>query len=179
MESIALPSTLTLALQTTKEGTLLRRSGPVGTVVKPWPATVTPLRLFTSEGPRLTLLGLSETERREGLAHLARLILGVTEGYRRRLRLVGVGYRAVPHPKGLSLSVGRSHEEIVTTSPGIGRTAGRGKGTLIRLTGVEKEVVSRVGAEIRSRRRADPYKGKGILWEGEIVKLRRGKRSTL
>jgi large subunit ribosomal protein L6 len=106
-------------------------------------------------------------------ALLANMVQGVTEGYRRALEIVGVGYRAEKKGDALVLSVGYSHQvkypepdgiRISTTSP-----------TVIVIEGIDKQKVGQVAAEIRAVRPPEPYKGKGIRYQGEQVRRKAGK----
>lgn len=110
-----------------------------------------------------------------GLARtlVANMVEGVTRGYSRRLEIIGVGYRAEGSGRKLKLSLGYSHPieyeapegiEIVTPQP-----------TAIEVRGADKQVVGQVAAEIRGYRKAEPYKGKGIRYEGEHVRRKAGK----
>jgi large subunit ribosomal protein L6 len=106
-------------------------------------------------------------------ALLANMVTGVTEGYRKTLEIVGVGYRAEKKGSELVLSIGYSHQvqypqptgiEIATLSP-----------TVVQISGVDKQQVGQVAAEIRGFRPPEPYKGKGIRYQGEQVRRKAGK----
>ena len=101
------------------------------------------------------------------------MVIGVTEGYRKTLKIVGVGYRALIRGDGLELQVGYSHNVDVPATDGISFTVP--DATTIVVEGIDKEKVGQVAAEIRRVRPPEPYKGKGIRYEGEHVVRKSGK----
>jgi large subunit ribosomal protein L6 len=101
------------------------------------------------------------------------MILGVTEGYEKKLELVGVGYRATGTNDGVNLTLGFSHPVDFKTPQGIEIEVVDNKNLTIR--GIDKQLVGQTAAKIRSLRKPEPYKGKGIRYEGEIIKLKPGK----
>lgn len=106
-------------------------------------------------------------------ALLANMVRGVVEGYRVELEIVGVGYRAVKQGDALSLQVGYSHPVVVTPPEGIQFEVPQP--TRIVVSGIDKELVGQVAARLRAIRPPDPYKGKGIRYAGERIRLRPGK----
>ncbi len=106
-------------------------------------------------------------------ALLANMVRGVTEGYRVELEVHGVGYRATKQGTGLALQVGYSHPVELMPPEGIGFEVPQP--TRIVVVGIDKELVGQVAARIRAIRKPDPYKGKGIRYAGERIKLRPGK----
>lgn len=106
-------------------------------------------------------------------ALLANMVRGVVEGYKVELEIVGVGYRAVKQGSTLVLQVGYSHP--VEVPPPAGIQFELPQPTRIVVTGIDKELVGQMAARIRAIRRPDPYKGKGIRYAGEHIKLRPGK----
>jgi len=104
---------------------------------------------------------------------LANMVEGVTNGFEKSLEIVGVGYRAEKAGDKLLLRVGYSHSVEVLPLPGVSLAI---EGTnRIKVTGIDKEVVGEMAAEIRAIRPPDAYKGKGIRYAGELVKLKAGK----
>jgi large subunit ribosomal protein L6 len=104
---------------------------------------------------------------------LANMVRGVTEGFEKNLEIVGVGYRAEKSGDGLTLRIGFSHQVDITPPPGISLTVeGNNK---IKVSGIDKEAVGQMAAEIRAIRPPDSYKGKGIRYAGEVVRLKAGK----
>ncbi len=106
-------------------------------------------------------------------ALLANMVRGVVEGYRVELEIVGVGYRAVKQGNALSLQVGFSHPVVVTPPDGIQFEVPQP--TRIVVSGIDKELVGQVAARLRAIRPPDPYKGKGIRYAGERIRLKPGK----
>ena len=103
------------------------------------------------------------------------MILGVSQGFRKTLNLVGVGYRAAAKGKGLELALGYSHLVFIDEVPGITFTVE--KNTTIHIDGIEKDVVGQVAADIRAKRAPEPYKGKGVKYSDEVVRRKEGKKS--
>ncbi len=114
---------------------------------------------------------------------VANMVIGVTTGYKRVLDLHGIGYRALLTPERLTLNLGFSHEIFVippagitmgveTSSPNVDnmhRTA------RITISGIDKELVGQVAAKIRALKKPEPYKGKGLRYQGEVVRRKAGK----
>lgn len=108
-------------------------------------------------------------------ALLANMVTGVSEGYRKELQIVGVGYRARQRDDGLVLSLGFSHPVEVRPPEGVILTVTSGDGRTFTVEGIDKELVGKVAAEIRALRKPEPYKGKGIRYAGEQVRRKAGK----
>jgi large subunit ribosomal protein L6 len=106
-------------------------------------------------------------------ALLANMVLGVTQGYFKRLELHGVGYKAEANPKGVKLVVGLSHPVDFPAPPGIKISVENN--TQLRVDGIDKALVGQVAAELRKVRPPEPYKGKGIRYVGEHVRRKAGK----
>lgn len=104
---------------------------------------------------------------------VANMVEGVTEGFTKTLEIVGVGYRAENRPFGLNLNLGFSHPVEYRAPEGIQLNAS--SPTVVEVSGINKEVVGQVAAEIRSLRPPEPYKGKGIRYRGEMVRRKAGK----
>ena len=103
---------------------------------------------------------------------VANMIKGVTVGHQKQLELVGVGYRAVKQGENLVLNVGYSHPVVIEQAPGIQMDTKENK---IIVTGLDKAQVGEIAARIRRVRPPEPYKGKGIRYEGEVVRRKAGK----
>ena len=108
------------------------------------------------------------------------MILGVSEGYSIEQELVGVGYRAKAQGQKLELSLGYSHpiifqlpQEVKLTT-----TTEKGKNPLIKLESHDKQLIGQVAAKIRSFRKPEPYKGKGVLFKGEVIRRKAGKTAA-
>jgi large subunit ribosomal protein L6 len=102
------------------------------------------------------------------------LVTGVTKGFERKLEITGVGYRAAMQGKNLNLSLGYSHDVVYQVPAGV--TITTPKPTEILIVGVDKQVVGQVAAEIRGYRPPEPYKGKGVKYEGEFIFRKEGKK---
>ena len=105
---------------------------------------------------------------------LANMVEGVTKGYEKNLEIVGVGFRAEKEGANVSLRVGFTHSVSVKPRPGITLDVDA-KNLNVKVTGIDKETVGQTAAEIRRIRPPDAYKGKGIRYAGETVKLKPGK----
>ena len=108
------------------------------------------------------------------------MITGVTNGHQKSLEIHGVGYRAQLEGRVLVLSVGFSHQIKVPAPGGIDfeiKQEDKSRITGIVVRGIDKALVGQVAADIRKTRKPDPYKGKGVRYQGEVVKLRPGKRA--
>lgn len=108
------------------------------------------------------------------------LVLGVAEGYTKKLEIIGVGYRAAFNNGVLELNLGFSHPIYFVPPPGIDieidtKTS---KNPMVSISGVNKELVGQVAAKIRSLRKPEPYKGKGIRYHGEYVRRKAGKSAA-
>ncbi|MCG6117328.1 MAG: 50S ribosomal protein L6 [Aquimonas sp.] len=108
-------------------------------------------------------------------ALLANMITGVSEGYTRKLELVGVGYRAAVQGRDLNLSLGFSHPVVFSAPDGI--TIEVPTQTEILIKGADKQVVGQVAAKIRAFRPPEPYKGKGVRYAGEKIVMKEAKKA--
>jgi large subunit ribosomal protein L6 len=102
------------------------------------------------------------------------LVTGVTQGFQTKLEIQGVGYRAAVQGKNLNLQLGFSHDVAYPIPQGITITAE--KPTMLTVSGIDKQLVGQVAAEIRNYRKPEPYKGKGVRYEGEYVRRKEGKK---
>jgi large subunit ribosomal protein L6 len=122
----------------------------------------------TDRGPHRALHGLSRSL-------VANMVTGVKDGFERRLQIIGVGYRAQMRGQSLDLAVGFSH--TVTVDPPEGITFEVPAPTQVVVRGIDKQAVGEIAAQIRAVRPPEPYKGKGIRYEGEVVRRKVGKRA--
>ena len=104
---------------------------------------------------------------------IANMITGVTDGYSKTLEIVGVGYRVQARGTDLEFALGYSHPVPVRAPEGITFTVEAP--TRLRVTGIDKQQVGQVAANIRGLRKPDPYKGKGVRYQGEVIKRKVGK----
>ena len=151
-------------------------NGPLGSLTQQVP---TRMKIEQGDGE---LLVTRPTERGEdralhGLTRslVANMVEGVTKGFEKRLEIQGVGYRAALRGTSLELNVGYSHPVVIEPRAGISFEVP--VPTQIVVKGVDKQMVGQTAAEIRAVRKPEPYKGKGIRYEGEQVRRKVGKRA--
>ncbi len=108
-------------------------------------------------------------------ALIANTVVGVSEGFERKLELVGVGYRASVQGRELNLSLGKSHPTVFTAPEGISIETPSQTEVLIK--GSDKQLVGQVAAKVRSFRPPEPYKGKGVRYSGERIQLKEAKKA--
>lgn len=147
--------------------------GPKGELSRP----VNPDITVTQQDNVLTVTRPSDNKEHRSLHGLTRslvanMVQGVSQGYDKYLEIVGVGYRAEQNGNNLTLRIGYSHPVEVVPLPGISLAV---EGSRIKVSGIDKEVVGEMAARIRRIRRPDAYKGKGIRYAGEKVRLKPGK----
>jgi large subunit ribosomal protein L6 len=108
---------------------------------------------------------------------VANMVKGVTDGFTRKLELVGVGYKAVNQGNVLDLALGYSHNIIfeIPSELKVSTETLKGSNPMITLEGTDKQLLGAVAAKIRSLRKPEPYKGKGVKYEGEYIRRKAGK----
>ncbi|MDD2496025.1 MAG: 50S ribosomal protein L6 [Tissierellia bacterium] len=148
--------------------------GPKGTLEQQLPKSM----IIDIQGAELTVSRPSDQKEHRSLHGLTRtlinnMVVGVTEGYQKVLEIVGVGYRAQKQGKKLVLNLGFSHPVEMEDPQGI-ETAVEGTNKII-IKGIDKQQVGNYAAVIRDWRRPEPYKGKGIKYNDEVVKRKAGK----
>jgi large subunit ribosomal protein L6 len=113
-------------------------------------------------------------------ALISNMVQGVSQGYKEQLELVGVGYKAVAQSNVLELNIGYSHSVFlaVPSEIKIQATHEKGQNPTITLEGIDKQLVGQVAAKIKSLRKVEPYKGKGIRFVGEYVRRKAGKAAA-
>ena len=146
---------------------------------------VNPLIKITLENNTITLSRPNDEKETRSLHGLYRsllfnMIFGVSEGYVVEQELVGVGYRAKAQGQNLELSLGYSHPIIFQLPQEVKLTATteKGKNPLIKLESFDKQLIGQVAAKIRSFRKPEPYKGKGVLFKGEVIRRKAGKTAA-
>ena len=150
-------------------------TGPKGTLERDLPRDIT----VRQDGDQLLVERPDDERQHRALHGLTRslvnnMVVGVTDGFTRDLEIVGVGYRATAAgPTRLDLALGFSHPVGVDAPEGI--TFETPAPTRITVRGIDKEVVGQVAANIRSLRKPEPYKGKGVRYAGEVVRRKAGK----
>lgn len=168
---IAIPSGVTVDIAENNQVTV---KGPKGTLERILPAEME----ITKEGEEIKVSRPNDLKKMKSLHGLTRtlinnMIIGVTEGYEKKLEVNGVGYRAAKQGKKLVLSLGFSHPVEMEDPEGI-EVAVDGQ-NLIIVKGIDKEKVGQYAAEIREKRKPEPYKGKGIKYEDEVIRRKVGK----
>lgn len=149
--------------------------GPKGSLSRVLPGEIS----VRQDGPTLHVERPNDERRNRALHGLSRtlvnnMVVGVTAGFRKELEIVGVGYRAEAQgPSALKLALGFSHPVVVDAPSGV--TFEVASPTAIAIVGIDKEVVGQVAANIRSIRKPEPYKGKGVRYKGERVLRKAGK----
>ena len=149
--------------------------GPLGTIGRPADPTVEVKR----EGDNLVLKALGNSRHANAMsgtmrALVANMVTGVTKGFERKLTLVGVGFRAQAQGDKLNLTLGFSHPVVHQMPKGV--KVATPTQTEIVITGVDKQLVGQVAAEVRSYRRPEPYKGKGVRYSDERVVIKETKK---
>lgn len=158
----------------TIKGSDIAVKGPRGELTRTFPAGMT----FSQEDGEVTVARPSDEANHRALHGLSRALLanmveGVTKGYQKQLEITGVGYKAEPRPYGLLFALGYSHTIEFKAPRGITLTAPQP--TQVLVEGMDKELVGQVAAEIRSLRKPEPYKGKGVRYAGEQIRRKAGK----
>lgn len=167
---VPVPSGVTVNI----EGSTVSVKGPKGELSRKFPEGIS----FAIEDNKVVAARSSEEASQKALHGLSRALVanmveGVTKGYQKQLEITGVGYKAEPKPYGLLFSLGYSHTIEFKAPEGIKLTAPQPTQVLVQ--GADKEIVGQVAAEIRSLRKPEPYKGKGIKYLGEKVRRKAGK----
>lgn len=156
------------------DGHTVTIKGPKGTLTR----TLNEEMTITQEGSEIHVTRPNDEIKERSLHGLTRslihnMVVGVTEGFEKKLEIQGVGYNAKMQGKNLQLTLGFSHPVIVTPPEGI--TISTPSSVVIVVSGADKEKVGMVAAEIRAWREPEPYKGKGIRYSGEYVRRKAGK----
>ncbi|MBK0401417.1 50S ribosomal protein L6 [Adhaeribacter sp. BT258] len=139
----------------------------------------------SQEGNTLVVERPTEQKRHKAMHGLYRslinnMIVGVSQGYKEDLELVGVGYKATMAGTTLELALGYSHNIFLSLPDEVKATAvtEKGKAPVITLESIDKQLIGQVAAKIRSLRKVEPYKGKGIRFVGEVVRRKAGKTAS-
>jgi large subunit ribosomal protein L6 len=150
--------------------------GPKGALLQPVPGGIS----VALEGEQVVVTRDGDEREKRALHGLTRALLanavtGVTEGFKRELDIVGVGFKAeLKSPQELALYLGFSHPVAYTLPEGVAVTY-EAKANRLTITGIDRQKVGQVAAEIRALRPPDPYKGKGVKYSDEVLKLKAGK----
>jgi large subunit ribosomal protein L6 len=168
------PVALSKGVELTVSPELITVKGPKGTLTVPKSAGI---EVVIEDGvanvktEQAELVALTGTIR----AILANMVKGVTEGFEKKLELVGVGYRAAMQGKDLNLSLGFSHPVVFVAPEGV--TLSTPTQTEILVQGADKQAVGEAAAKIRGYRPPEPYKGKGVKYAGEVIIRKEAKKA--
>ena len=170
-KAVAIPSGVTASV----EGQTVKVKGPKGAVNVVLHDDVS----AKVEAGEVTIDPRSETKRARAMwgtyrAHVANVMTGVTKGFEQKLEINGVGYRAQLQGKNLQIALGYSHDIVYPIPEGITITVP--KATEVIVTGIDRQKVGQVAAEIRAFRKPEPYKGKGVKYADERVFRKEGKK---
>ena len=169
-----MPITVPAGVTVTIDGTSVTAKGPKGELSR----TFRPFVTIEQDGDTITVNRIDDSrdaKAQHGLVRtlIANMVEGVSTGFSKKLQLIGVGYRAALKGKDLEMQLGYSHPVFVKCPEGI--TFECPQPTEIIVSGPSKEQVGQVAADIRKWRKPEPYKGKGIRYEGEYVRRKLGK----
>jgi large subunit ribosomal protein L6 len=167
---IAIPGGVTVDIA---ENNLVTVKGPKGTLTRSFPTEME----LAVENNELTVKRPNDLKKMKSLHGLTRslihnMVTGVTDGFEKKLEINGVGYRAEKKGKTLVLHLGYSHDINMTDPEGLESVVEDNK---ITVKGIDKEKVGQYAAEIRSKRSPEPYKGKGIKYDTEVIRRKAGK----
>lgn len=170
-QPVALPNGVSASI----EGAILSVKGPKGTLTMPMMDDIS----YGIEEGRIVVKPANETKRARSFWGMHRtlvqnLVTGVTDGFTKVLEITGVGYRAAAQGKNLRLQLGYSHDVNYPVPEGIDIKTP--DANTVEISGIDKQKVGQVAAEIRRWRKPEPYKGKGIKYRGEYIFRKEGKK---
>lgn len=168
------PITVPAGVEVIIDGTTVTVKGPKGELTRSFADFLT----ISQDGDQLIVERPDDTRQsksQHGLSRtlLANMVQGVSEGYSKKLVMVGVGYRAALKGETLEMQLGYSHPVVINPPAGIQFEVPSQTEVIVK--GIDKEVVGQVAADVRSWRKPEPYKGKGVRYEGEFVRRKLGK----
>jgi len=171
---IAIPETVDVTIV----GRTLTVTGPKGSLTR----ALHPDMTLTRDDGQLVVTRPTEQKTHKQLHGLTRtlvnnMVVGVTDGYRKGLEITGVGYRATLNGRKLQLNLGYSH--LIEIDPPEGITFEVETPTRLAVVGINKELVGQMAAEVRSKRKPEPYKGKGVRYSGEVIRRKAGKAGKI
>jgi large subunit ribosomal protein L6 len=170
-----LPITVPAGVDVTIDGADITVKGPKGTLTHTVPSPITVERAEdgtlqvtrpNDERASRSLHGLTRTL-------VANMVAGVTDGYTKKLEIVGTGYRVIAKGTDLEFALGFSHPVVIPAPEGISFAVETP--TRFSVSGIDKQQVGEVAAKLRKLRKPDPYKGKGVRYEGEVIRRKAGK----
>jgi large subunit ribosomal protein L6 len=169
------PITVPAGVQVTIDGQTVKVKGPKGELSH---TLAEPIRAEQADDGSLAVVRPNDERRAKELHGLSRtlvanMIVGVTEGYKKTLEISGTGYRVTAKGSDLEFALGFSHPVLVTPPNGIKFSVERP--TVFSVEGIDKQQVGEVAANIRKIRPPEPYKGKGVKYQGEVIRRKAGK----
>jgi large subunit ribosomal protein L6 len=167
--------TVPAGVEITIDGQTVKVKGPKGELQH---TLAEPIRAERADDGTLNVVRPNDERRAKELHGLSRtlvanMIVGVTEGYRKTLEIAGTGYRVVAKGSDLEFALGFSHSVLVSAPQGIKFSVERP--TVFSVEGIDKQQVGEVAANIRKIRPPEPYKGKGVKYQGEVIRRKAGK----
>ena len=173
-----LPITVPSGVDVTIDGRTVTVKGPKGTLSR----ALHPDMTVSREDGTLVVTRPTEQKTHKQLHGLTRtlvnnMVVGVTDGYRKGLEITGVGYRAALNGRKLQLNLGYSHQ--IEIDPPEGISFELENPTRLSVVGIDKELVGQIAAKVRSTRKPEPYKGKGVRYAGEYIRRKAGKAGKI
>ena len=170
-----LPITVPAGVDVTIDGAEVTVKGPKGTLSH---KVAAPIAVERADDGTLAVTRPDDERTSRSLHGLTRtlvanMVTGVTEGYTKKLEIVGTGYRVVAKGTDLEFALGYSHPVLIPAPQGI--TFAVETPTRFSVSGIDKQQVGEVAANLRKLRKPDPYKGKGVRYEGEVIRRKAGK----
>jgi large subunit ribosomal protein L6 len=170
-----LPITVPAGVQVSIDGPRVTVQGPKGSLEH---TVAEPITVARDEDGTLAVTRPNDERRSRALHGLTRtlianMVIGVTEGYTKKLEIVGTGYRVAAKGSDLEFALGFSHPVLIPAPAGI--TFAVETPTRFSVSGIDKQQVGEVAANLRKLRKPDPYKGKGVRYEGEVIRRKAGK----
>jgi large subunit ribosomal protein L6 len=173
-----LPITVPPSVDVHIDGRTITVKGPKGQLTR----SLHPDMIVSMEGSTITVDRPTEAKHHKQLHGLTRtlvanMVTGVTDGYRKPLEITGVGYRAAKVGDKLQLNLGYSHP--IEIAPPAGVSFEVENPVRLAVVGIDKELVGQIAAQVRSTRKPEPYKGKGVKYAGEVVRRKAGKAGKI
>ena len=168
--------TLPAGVTVTNNDNVVTVTGPKGTLTKTFDEIIT----ININGNEITCTRPNDEIKARSLhgttrALLNSMVVGVSEGFKKELEIVGIGYRAAMRGENIVLNMGYSHEVVIKPEPGVKVTCT--DATHVVVEGIDAQAVGQTAAVIRAVREPEPYKGKGIKYKGEFILRKEGKRA--
>jgi len=170
------PITIPAKTEVTVSDSVLTVKGPLGTLTK----DVHPYVVVEVEGSEVTVSPRNETRLAKALwgtyaSHVKNMLKGVNEVYSKKLVLDGVGYRMALEGTNLTLSLGFSHKVVMKVPEGLTATVEKNE---LTIAGIDKDLVGQFSANVRAKKKPEPYKGKGFHYSDEVILRKQGKKAA-